>query len=235
MGIMPFDLEIDARELNVPPAAAHGPDDPKLFGMNGFAKRVLDLLIAVPALIFLLPVLLIAALAVKLEDGGKVFFHQPRIGRNGKLFPMLKFRSMRPDAEAVLEELLARCPKSRDEWGDYQKLRRDPRITQTGRFLRASSIDELPQLLNVIRGEMSIVGQRPILPSQRDAYGVHIAGYERARPGITGLWQIRGRSQLNFEARAIIGSEYVNTWSLGTDVKIIVLTVPAVLFSKDAF
>jgi exopolysaccharide production protein ExoY len=235
MGLMPFDLKIDAPHTASAPAAPSQPEDFHAFGMNGPVKRVLDLLIAIPAVLFLLPVFLLTALAIKLEDGGPVFFSQKRIGFGGKLFPMLKFRSMRPDADGVLEELLARCATSRNEWNEFQKLRKDPRITRTGRFLRASSIDELPQLLNVISGQMSIVGQRPILTSQRDAYGIHMAGYERTRPGITGLWQIRGRSKLNFETRAVYGSEYVNTWSLWNDVVIIVLTVPAVLFAKDAF
>ncbi len=235
MGMMPFDLRIDEREVNALPARPSQPEDFRALGMNGIGKRLLDLAISIPACIALLPVFLFTALAIKLEDGGPVFYQQKRIGRGGHLFPMLKFRSMRPDADVALEELLARCATSRNEWAEFQKLRRDPRITRIGRFLRASSIDELPQLINVLLGHMSIVGQRPILPSQRDAYGIHMPGYERARPGITGLWQIRGRSKLNFEARAIYGSEYINTWSLWNDVKIVALTVPAVLFSKDAF
>lgn len=235
MGMMPFDLRIDEPQINSAPARPAQPEDAFVFGMNGAVKRLLDLVIAISACILLLPVFLVAALAIKLEDGGRVFYHQKRIGRGGKLFPMLKFRSMRPDAESVLEELLARCANSRNEWNEFQKLRTDPRITRIGRFLRASSIDELPQLMNVVLGHMSIVGQRPILPSQRDAYGIHMAGYERTRPGITGLWQIKGRSKLNFEARAIYGSVYINRWSLWNDIKIVMLTVPAVLFSKDAF
>jgi lipopolysaccharide/colanic/teichoic acid biosynthesis glycosyltransferase len=235
MGIMPFDLRIDEPKVNSAPARPSQPEDAHVFGMNGAAKRMLDLLIAVPAGLILLPVFIFTALAIKLEDGGPILYKQKRIGRGGKLFPMLKFRSMRPDADAVLEELLARCANSRNEWGEFQKLRKDPRITRIGRFLRSSSIDELPQLMNVILGHMSIIGQRPILPSQRDAYGIHMPGYERTRPGITGLWQIRGRSKLNFEARVLYGSEYINTWSLWNDMKIVVLTVPAVLFSKDAF
>jgi lipopolysaccharide/colanic/teichoic acid biosynthesis glycosyltransferase len=117
----------------------------------------------------------------------------------------------------------------------FQKLRRDPRITAVGRFIRATSIDELPQLFNVLKGDMSIVGQRPIMLHQREHYGAHIEGYEAARPGITGLWQVRGRNQLNFQQRAELGTEYVREWSLGLDVRIIVMTIPALIFSTGAY
>jgi exopolysaccharide production protein ExoY len=235
MGLMPFDLEIQRPRAGARAGAGASALDARLFGLNGPLKRIMDILIAVPAIFFLLPVFILTALAIKLEDGGRVFFIQRRIGRGGHAFPMIKFRSMRHNADAVLEELLADCAHSRNEWLEFQKLRNDPRITRVGRFLRGSSIDELPQLLNVVAGQMSIVGQRPILFSQRDAYGVHIAGYERARPGITGLWQIRGRNRLNFEQRAELDSEYINSWSLWNDVKIVAMTVPAVLLSRDAF
>jgi exopolysaccharide production protein ExoY len=235
MGMIPFGLRAFGQEHHIPPAEGPSPEDHRFLGMNGAAKRALDVVITVPALIFLLPVFIIVALLIWLEDGGPVFFVQRRIGRSGKTFPMLKFRSMRPNASAALEKLLAECAHSKMEWLEFQKLRNDPRITRIGRFLRSTSIDELPQLLNVFAGHMSLVGQRPILPEQRDAYGVHIRGYERMRPGITGLWQISGRNTLNFESRAILGSEYVNTWSLLNDVRIILLTVPAILFSRDAF
>ncbi|MEZ5954605.1 MAG: sugar transferase [Hyphomonas sp.] len=218
-----------------PPAKPTSPKDSSLFGINGPAKRAMDLAIAVPAAIFLAPLFLIVSLAIFLESGGPVFYAQQRIGRGGKLFRMLKFRSMHKNAESLLEAHLAANPEARAEWIEFQKLRSDPRVTPLGRILRASSIDELPQIFNVIAGDMSIVGQRPILNSQRDALGPHIAGYERARPGITGLWQVSGRNGVNFARRAELGSEYVNDWSLLLDLRIIAMTVPAILLSKDAF
>ncbi|MEO1641820.1 MAG: sugar transferase [Pseudomonadota bacterium] len=202
--------------------------------MNGKAKRALDIILTAPAIFFLLPVFVLTALAIKLE-GGPLLFTQDRIGKGGRRFGMLKFRTMHVDAEARLEQLLRDCPRSNEEWASYQKLKHDPRITRIGDFLRRSSLDELPQLFNILKGDMSIVGQRPILPCQRDDYGRHIAGYERARPGLTGLWQVSGRNALTFQDRAALGSEYVRNWSLWFDIKLIALTVPRVLFSKDAF
>lgn len=234
MGLIPFSLGLESVAIAVKPAAPGSPADRRFFGINGPARRVFDLAIAIPALLFLLPLFLITALLIKIE-GGPVFFKQERIGKGGKVFQMIKFRTMRTDADDLLEALLASDPAAMEEWQKYQKLRNDPRITFIGHFLRKSSIDELPQLLNVLFGNMSIVGQRPILPIQRDAFGVHIAGYERARPGITGLWQVRGRNALSFEQRAQMGSEYINRWSFWLDIKIIAMTIPAVLMSKDAF
>lgn len=232
MGLITFGLGLTTR--TAAPAPGRSPSDRAILGMNGPVKRALDLAIVVPAILFLAPFFLVIALAIKLE-GGTVFYTQRRLGRGGESFSMIKFRSMKPDSDGLIEELLARCPIAAAEWSEFQKLRNDPRITRLGRFLRRSSIDELPQLFNVLFGTMSIVGQRPILASQRDAFGLHIAGYERARPGITGLWQVRGRNKLSFAQRAQMGSEYVNRWSIWFDIKIIAMTIPAVLFSKDAF
>jgi exopolysaccharide production protein ExoY len=204
------------------------------WGINGGAKRALDIVISVSALIFLSPLMLLASLLVKL-DGGSVFYVQDRIGRGGNHFRMFKFRTMRVDGDAVLKRHLDTCAASRLEWVQFQKLRNDPRVTSFGRYLRASSIDELPQLLNVLFGDMSIVGQRPILPHQREAYGQHIAGYELARPGITGLWQVMGRNRLSFDRRAELGSEYVDRWSLRFDLWILVITIPALLSSSGAY
>ena len=233
MGLQGCDFRV-GEAYAYPAADGYREDDDRVFGINGLAKRAVDIAASAAALLFLLPVFLMIALAIKLE-GGPVFYRQTRLGRKGKRFAMLKFRTMRTDAEAVLEDLLRRCPDSKSEWDTFQKLKRDPRITRTGDFLRRSSLDELPQLLNILKGDMSIVGQRPILPGQRDAYGVHIAGYERARPGLTGLWQVSGRNQLTFEERAAMGSEYISRWSLVFDLKIMLLTVPRVLLSRDAF
>ena len=234
MGQLPLDIHLSASTQDTLPAMGASAADSYLFGINGAAKRFIDLALAVIVVIFLLPVLLLTALLIRLE-GGPIFYRQTRIGRAGKPFQMLKFRSMRVNSDQILNDYLQQNPDAAEEWSIYQKLRDDPRITRIGKFLRASSIDELPQLFNVLRGDMSLVGQRPLLYVQRDAYGVHIAGYERARPGMTGLWQVRGRNKLSFEDRARLGSEYINHWSVLYDLKLILLTIPAVMFSKDAY
>lgn len=233
MGLQSLNFEAGAI-YTCTPAKGSCQADSTFFGINGFAKRALDLCLVIPAIIFLLPIFVLIAIAVKVE-GGPLFFVQDRLGRAGKRFGMIKFRTMHPDAEARLEKLLKECSSSRAEWDAFQKLKRDPRVTRVGDFLRRSSLDELPQLFNILKGDMSVVGQRPILLNQRDAYGRHIAGYERARPGLTGLWQVSGRNRLTFQDRAALGSEYINRWSLWFDIKLIALTVPRVLFSKDAF
>lgn len=233
MGILDLNFQTVA-SVKVKPARAADKTDCRVFGINGPIKRALDIALVLPALIFLLPVLLIISIAIKIE-GGPIFYRQTRLGKGGRRFDMLKFRTMHVNAESRLVELMRNCPDSKAEWDAFQKLRRDPRVTRIGAFLRRSSLDELPQLFNILRGDMSVVGQRPILVEQRDAYGVHIAGYERARPGLTGLWQVSGRSKLTFEDRAALGSDYMNRWSLRFDIKLIALTVPAVLFSRDAF
>ncbi|WOR16469.1 sugar transferase [Hyphomonas sp. FCG-A18] len=233
MGLQSLNFEAGTA-FSAEPATGYNESDSRLLGLNGPVKRAMDIALVMPALIFLLPVFLIIALIIKLE-GGPIFFIQQRLGRDGKRFGMIKFRTMHTDAEARLDALLEQCVDSRAEWETFQKLKRDPRITRSGDFLRRSSLDELPQLLNILIGDMSVVGQRPILLNQRDAYGVHIKGYERARPGLTGLWQVSGRNALSFQDRAALGSEYVNQWSLWFDIKLIALTVPRVLLSKDAF
>lgn len=204
------------------------------WGINGGAKRTVDVLISLLALVFLAPLMLLVFVAIKC-DGGGAFYVQSRVGRGGKLFRMYKFRTMHTNAGDVLKQLLETDEGARAEWGRFQKLRNDPRVTRTGRVLRASSIDELPQLFNVLKGDMSIVGQRPILAHQRAAYGPHIAGYEKARPGITGLWQVKGRNRLSFEQRAALGTDYVRRWTLGRDLWILLLTVPALLSSTGAY
>ena len=234
MSQMPLGLQAPSLDEDVPDGLDAIDCSDGIWSINGPAKRALDLAIAITALILLSPLMLLTALAIKL-DGGNACFVQPRLGRGGRAFDMYKFRSMHADADRMLQELLDRCPASRAEWSMFQKLRRDPRITAVGRFIRATSIDELPQLFNVLKGDMSIVGQRPIMLHQREHYGAHIEGYEAAWPGITGLWQVRGRNQLNFQQRAELGTEYVREWSLGLDVRIIVMTIPALIFSTGAY
>lgn len=187
-------------------------------------KRAFDIVAAGAALILLAPIL--AAIAVWARvDGGPALFRQARVGKNGELFDCLKFRSMAVDAEARLQRMIATDPEIAEEWSRYQKLRRDPRVTAAGCFIRKFNLDELPQLLNVLRGDMSLVGPRPMIPDQVDAYGPAIKAYKRLRPGITGLWQTNGRNATTFAERARLDAFYARNWSLWRDFVILVRTV----------
>ena len=194
-------------------------------------KRAFDILASLGALIFLSPVLAVILFAIR-RDGGPAFFSQKRLGANGEVFGCLKFRTMVVDAEAKLEEILATDPEREAQWRAYQKLDDDPRITAVGKFLRKTSLDELPQLINVLRGDMSLVGPRPMTLDQPESYGEALMEYERVRPGLTGLWQVNGRNQTTFEERARLDRYYVHNWSLWRDAVIIVRTVREVLFSS---
>ena len=198
-------------------------------------SRGLDVSIALAALIFMLPLLLTLAIAVKLSDGGPVLFSHRRIGRDGRVFGCLKFRSMVVDAEARLNALLATDEAARREWALDHKLRNDPRVTAFGNFLRRSSLDELPQLINVLRGEMSIVGPRPIVQGEVSRYGRRFASYCAVRPGITGLWQVSGRNDVSYRRRVACDVVYARRRSLGRDVFIILWTVPAVLKGQGSY
>lgn len=225
-------IETDIRAVT--PKKTHS--DKALMGRNGALKRIMDLVIASTALLFLAPVFIGVALAVKLTSKGNIFYLHPRTGLNGEVFAMYKFRSMHTNGDEILKAHLEKCSKSRAEWNKYQKLQHDPRITRIGRFLRKSSLDELPQLINVLQGTMSIVGQRPLLPVQVETYGAaNYADYIRTRPGITGLWQVSGRSTIPFDQRIEMEKEYVRNWSIWLDMKILFKTVPAIVFPKGAF
>jgi lipopolysaccharide/colanic/teichoic acid biosynthesis glycosyltransferase len=195
-----------------------------------FAQRLLGLAL----LIFVLPVLLATALAVLAQDGGPVLFKHRRIGRGGHTFGCLKLRTMAVDAEARLTELLHHDPAAREEWARDQKLRNDPRITPLGRFLRQSSLDELPQLINVVRGEMNLVGPRPIVESEIARYGRRFRSYRAVKPGITGLWQVSGRNDVAYRTRVALDTLYAQRRSIGLDLWIIVRTVPAVLLRQGS-
>jgi lipopolysaccharide/colanic/teichoic acid biosynthesis glycosyltransferase len=195
----------------------------------------MDICGALIGLLFLSPVILVIGLLLRIETPGEVFYRQERIGRGGKRFFMLKFRTMRSCAEAQLEKILLSNPKRRSEYDVYQKLSNDPRQTRVGRFLRRSSLDELPQLWNVLRGEMSLVGPRPFLPEQLPLYGPAFSTYQAMLPGMTGLWQISGRSWLTFENRVQLDEKYLAEWSIWLDLKILALTPWAVLLQKGAY
>jgi undecaprenyl-phosphate galactose phosphotransferase len=185
------------------------------------------------ALIFLSPLLLAVAAFVR-ADGGPVFYGQTRIGRGGRRFRCLKFRTMAIDAERQLQALLASDPVAAREWAETQKLTLDPRVTAIGALLRRTSLDELPQLLNVLRGEMSLVGPRPIIDDEVARYAADIATYCAVRPGLTGLWQVSGRSQTSYARRVQLDVSYVRNWSLLRDLSILLRTVPAVLLRRGA-
>jgi lipopolysaccharide/colanic/teichoic acid biosynthesis glycosyltransferase len=178
--------------------------------------------------------MLAVALAVRLQDGGPVFFAHARIGRGGRRFQCLKFRSMTPDADARLQAYLDVNPFARGQWAKDHKLRDDPRVTAFGRFLRRSSLDELPQLFNVLSGEMSLVGPRPIVEAETVKYGIYFGEYCSVKPGITGLWQISGRSNVDYPARVALDVDYVHTASALLDLRILALTIPAVLAGRGS-
>ncbi|MFC4168389.1 sugar transferase [Teichococcus aestuarii] len=199
------------------------------------AKRSLDILASGMALVVLAPLFLIV-MAIVAADGGPAIFGHSRIGRGGRSFRCLKFRSMVPNAAEVLAQLLQNDPEAARLWATSRKLPRDPRVTRIGRFLRATSLDELPQLLNVLRGDMSLVGPRPVVQEELDQhYGVAAASYLMVRPGITGLWQISGRSDTSYTERVALDCRYVREFSFWRDLKILFKTVPAVLFSRGAY
>jgi undecaprenyl-phosphate galactose phosphotransferase len=207
---------------------------------NNLAKPVarlikvgLDLVLASIGLVVLSPLLLIIAALVKL-DGGPVLFAHKRIGSDGIAFRCLKFRTMVPNASQVLQELLERDPDAAEEWVNTQKLRNDPRITRVGAWLRKASLDELPQLLNVLRLEMSLVGPRPIVEAEAAKYGDDFAFYCETRPGITGLWQVSGRSDTTYAYRVQLDCWYVKNWTVWNDLAIIARTVPTVLTRRGA-
>jgi lipopolysaccharide/colanic/teichoic acid biosynthesis glycosyltransferase len=198
-------------------------------------QRAFDLLLATAIIVMIAPIMLLVAVAIYLEDGGPVLYIQPRIGRHGKVFGCFKFRSMAQDAESRIEAVLAADPVARAQWAVKRKLTRDPRVTLVGRFIRRRSLDELPQLLNVIRGEMAVVGPRPIMLDERKLYGRRLAAYTAARPGITGLWQVSGRGDASFRSRIAMDMVYLRARRLRLDLKILALTIPAVLLSRGSY
>ncbi len=197
-------------------------------------KRLTDIAASLSALIIFSPVMLVVAALVK-RDGGPALFGHSRIGRSGKEFRCLKFRSMVMNGDAVLQKHLEDNAEARLEWQASRKLHNDPRVTRLGAFLRKSSLDELPQLINVLRGEMSLVGPRPIVSAEINNYAGDIAHYYKVRPGVTGLWQVSGRSDVSYPQRVHMDSWYVRNWSFWHDIAIICKTFPALLKSSGAY
>ena len=203
--------------------------------LGGTLKRTFDILVAGTALVIAAPLILILGCIIKLQDNGPIFYAHPRIGYDRLPFRCFKLRSMVMDGDAVLARHLDEDPAALAEWTATRKLRRDPRITPFGRFLRKTSLDELPQLLNIVRGDMSIVGPRPITQDELDAYGSAGRYYSATRPGLTGLWQISGRSDVDYDRRILLDTFYVRRWSMGRDVLIVLRTPAVILFGRGSY
>jgi lipopolysaccharide/colanic/teichoic acid biosynthesis glycosyltransferase len=198
-------------------------------------KRAIDLLGATLLLLLFSPLLVILGFLVKITSPGPVLYRQKRVGRLGQEFTLLKLRTMRSGSDEAFREFLQHSPALRLEYASIQKLENDPRLTGLGRILRHFSLDELPQLWNILRGEMSLVGPRPFLPEQRLIYGPGLWSYYQMRPGLTGLWQVSGRNRLSFRERARCDFIYLQSWSIGLDLLILLNTPWVVISGKGAF
>jgi exopolysaccharide production protein ExoY len=199
------------------------------------AKRCFDVVLSLTLIVVLLPVLATIMLAIRATSAGPVFFRHQRLGRHGVPFRCWKFRTMHADADQRLRALLDRDARLRGEFDETRKLRRDPRITSVGRVLRRTSLDELPQLLNVLTGDMSIVGPRPIVDDETVLYGTSLWTVQRVRPGMTGLWQVSGRNDLPYDVRVRLDERYATTHTLAGDLKIIARTADAVVRGRGAY
>lgn len=197
-------------------------------------KRLFDTFAALILLVLLSPLMLVVAWVIR-QDGGPALFAHPRIGKKGNVFNCYKFRTMVVDAEKQLEQLLQKKPELRTQWQKEHKLRSDPRVSPIGRFLRHTSLDELPQLINVIRGEMSLVGPRPVVRSELPRYGDQVGYYLMVRPGMTGLWQVSGRNDVDYDTRVYLDTWYVKNWSLWHDLVILFKTISVVLSRRGAY
>ena len=199
-----------------------------------FQKWVLDRVLALLAFVLAIPFFIVIPILIKLTSRGPVFYRQERLGRYGKHFRVWKFRSMRADADERLKRLIAEDPKVADEWANNFKLADDPRVTLLGRFMRRTSIDELPQLFNVLSGEMALIGPRPIVEDEVKYYGTSYETVASVRPGVTGLWQVSGRSDTDYDRRVALDTYYVLNWSPWMDIWILIRTVLAVLLMRGA-
>jgi exopolysaccharide production protein ExoY len=203
--------------------------------LGGGLKRAVDIILSGAAIILLAPLLIGLAFLVQCSSPGPVLFGHSRIGFGGKTFKCWKFRSMVINGDAALANHLRKNAAAQSEWNETQKLRHDPRVTALGHVLRKLSLDELPQLFNIFLGDMSIVGPRPIVMDEARRYGPSLGHYLRTRPGLTGLWQISGRSDVGYRQRVLLDRFYVRKWSLLKDIGIILRTVPAVLRSRGSY
>ena len=225
-------LRVEARELGQ--MISIGLSEPLLLRGPQITKRFMDLVIAATLLTVCAPLILLLMLLIRLDSAGPTLYKQLRIGRGGRAFHVWKFRSMVMDSEQILRAHLECCESAAQEWTSNRKLTRDPRITRVGRLLRRSSLDELPQLWNVLKGEMSLVGPRPIVEEEIPAYGNQYASYKRVAPGLTGLWQVSGRSMLSYRRRVELDGYYVRNWSPWLDLYLLFRTVSVVLRGEGA-
>lgn len=197
------------------------------------SKRLIDVSVSILALVFLAPALAVIAIALMMVDGRPILFRQARVGAHGKMFECLKFRSMHLDAAERLAELLASDPERNKEWTEKRKLVGDPRVHWLGKFLRMTCLDELPQFYNVLRGDMSLVGPRPISPEETEKYGPNLHYYTALKPGITGMWQVKRKPETTYDERVQFDIDYYQSRSIYLDMVIMVKTVGVVLFATN--
>ena len=204
--------------------------------MGNLVKNAFDYILTLVGAVFISPLLVYIAYRIKKEDPGPVFFAHTRIGKDGKPFPCYKFRSMVVNSQEMLQKYLAENPAAREEWERDFKLKDDPRVTPIGKFLRSTSLDELPQIFNVLRGEMSLVGPRPVIQEELDKYyGETAKLYCTVKPGITGLWQVSGRSDIGYDERVALDATYIKYRSMWGDIVILWKTIGVVLMKKGAY
>jgi Undecaprenyl-phosphate galactose phosphotransferase WbaP len=227
-------IVVDRRTANRVQIPEHLKPTPSRSTLYHALKRVFDIVGATCAIVILSP-LIIAIVACARASSGSALFRHRRIGQDGKFFDCMKFRTMVPNADHVLQQLLNSNREIKEEWLRDHKLRDDPRVTRLGRFLRRTSLDELPQLWNVLRGEMSLVGPRPVVPDELRRYGNKVGTFLSARPGITGLWQVSGRNDTDYRRRVALDVCYVRSRSLVLDVYILFKTLPAVFARSGAY
>lgn len=233
-GMLKSGTVTDAQGIITQPAIHHGGGGRETT-MSERVIRVLDILISLAVLVFFFPVLALVAVAVKFQDNGPVFFGHTRIGCDGQEFKCFKFRSMLVDAEARLQRLLETDAAARAEWAQDHKLKNDPRITAFGLLLRKTSIDEFPQLWNVLKGDMSLVGPRPIVRTEIRKYGKSFRQYASVRPGLTGLWQVAGRNDVSYTRRVAMDRLFSRRKSVSLYLYILFMTVPAVLMQRGSY
>ncbi len=226
-------LWVEARDLNG--VLGLGVQQRLLMPWPRVIKRALDLALVVVFGTLWLPVIALIALAIKITSPGPVFYRQTRCGRGGGPFIAWKFRSMYANASELLEQCLDSDPSLREEWRQCRKLRQDPRITPLGRLLRRTSLDELPQLWNIVLGQMSFVGPRPIVSEEISRYGDGFALYAKVAPGLSGMWQVSGRNNLSYEQRVTLDLYYVRNWSVWLDLHILARTIRVVVLGDGAY
>lgn len=203
---------------------------------NRLIKRLFDVIVGSILCIPIIPVVAVISLCIKLDSKGSVFFNAQRIGKGGETFTCYKFRSMHRDSQRILEEYLAKYPEAKKEWDTFAKLRDyDPRVTRIGKWIRKYSLDELPQILNVIKGDMSLVGPRPYLPREKEEIGEYLSTITLTVPGITGFWQTSGRNGVSFAGRVAMDTWYVRNWSIWLDLMYLFKTVKIVFTGKGAY